>query len=91
MSNEVHISQYFPNSDLCQISDLGRKGLTWNWSNMELNKRYLLNLVEYIRLGPTWDLEKDRIMERAQELNADVYSWQDHLGLYLCLRPKVSA
>lgn len=75
---------------ICRLSDLGRKGLTWDWSKMELNKQYFVNREDIINMNMLWFLAKSGITEQAQKLNAEVLMCEDVIknGWYVLLRPQ---
>lgn len=75
---------------ICRLSDLGRKGLTWDWSKMELNKQYFVSREDIISMNILWLLAKGGITEQAQKLNAEVLMWEDVIkdGWYILLRPQ---
>ena len=75
---------------ICRLSDLGRKGLTWDWSKMELNKQYFVSREDIISMNMLWLLAKGGITKQAQKLNAEVLMWEDVIkdGWYILLRPQ---
>ena len=75
---------------ICRLSDLGRKGLTWDWSKMELNKQYFVSREDIISMNMLWFLAKGGITEQAQKLKAEVLMWEDVIknGWYILLRPQ---
>lgn len=75
---------------ICCLSDLGRKGLTWDWSKMELNKQYFVSREDIISMNMLWLMAKDGITQQAQNLNAEVLMWEDVIknGWYILLRPQ---
>lgn len=72
------------------LSDLGRKGLTWDWSKMELDKQYFVSRNDIISINMLWLLAKGGITEQALKLNAEVLMWEDVMknGWYILLCPK---
>lgn len=72
------------------LSELGTKGLTWDWSKMELNKKYFVSREQYITINMLWQLAQGKIVEQAQKLNAELEVWDAPAsnGWYLRLIPK---
>lgn len=90
MSNETHNPASCQTAVICRLSDLGRKGLTWDWSKMEMNKKYFVSREDILNMNMLWQLAKGGITEQAQKLNAEVLMWEDVIenGWYLLLRPQ---
>ena len=91
MSNEATNPASCQTAVICRLSDLGRKGLTWDWSKMELNKQYFISREDVLNMNMLWQLTQGGITEQAQSLNAEVLMWEDVIknGWYLLLSPQV--
>lgn len=89
-SNTDQTKQSCKTAVICRLSDLGRKGLTWNWSKLELNKQYFVSREDVLNMNMLWQLAQGGITEQAQSLNAEVLMWEDVIknGWYLLLRPQ---
>jgi hypothetical protein len=90
MSNEAHKPTLSKGVVICRLYDLGMKGLTWDWSKLELNKQYFISREDILNMNMLWQLAQGGITEQAQSLNAEVLMWEDVIenGWYLFLRPK---
>ena len=71
------------------ITLLERKGLTWDWSKLELNKQYFIGRRDVLT-GSYWRLIESGIREQAKKLNSDILTWEDSIenGWCFLLRPK---
>jgi hypothetical protein len=90
MSNEVQNPASCQTAVICRLFDLGRKGLTWDWSKLELKKQYFISREDVLNMNMLWQLAQGGITEQAQSLNAEVLIWEDVIknGWYLLLRPQ---
>ena len=59
------------------ISELGKSGLTLDWTKMQPNEEYFITRDDIISMDMLWFLHKQKIQERAKELNADVVMFED--------------
>lgn len=61
------------------ISELGRKGLTFNWGEMKPNQEYFISRDDIMSMDMLWFLNKEKIEERAKELSAETVMYEDIL------------
>lgn len=59
------------------ISELGRRGFTLDWGKMQPNEEYFISRDDIMSMDMLWFLNKQKIQERAKELNADVVMFED--------------
>jgi hypothetical protein len=90
LSNEAQNHPLRKGVVICRLSDLGRNGLTWDWSKLELNKQYFVSREDILNMNMLWQLAQGGITEQALKLNAEVLMWEDVIknGWYLLLRPQ---
>ena len=72
------------------VSELGRKGLTWDWSKMELNKKYFLSLSDVKDSLYLLDLNRIKLISHAEKMNAALVEQESIIfdGWYFTLVPK---
>lgn len=71
------------------ISELGRSGFTFDWGKIQPNEEYFITRNNIMSMDMLWFLNKQKIQERAKELNADVVLFEDVIkdGWVIRLRP----
>lgn len=72
MSNETENQSSCQTVGITRLFDIGRSGLTWDWSKMEMNKEYLVSMDDIVNTDMPWLLPGIGITELAQKLNAEV-------------------
>ena len=79
-------------SDFIPVTELGRKGLTWDWSKMELNKKYFLSRANVSHMMYLLELNQIKLITQAEKLNAALIELEssNHDGWFFTLIPKES-
>ena len=77
-------------TDSIRVTELGRSGLTWDWSKMELNKTYFLSRANVSHMMYLLELNQIKLIAQAEKLNAALIESEssNHDGWYFTLIPK---